>query len=315
MEFIEEKWGNFTRHHVKDKANGAYMIVVPEFGAALHTLQFPSQKGDIKIISETDSPTDFFNARVMYPSSKLSPFPSRLRNGTYTFQGKTYHLPLNDFSGKHAIHGLIAGAGFERQANTEEDTLTYHYQFPGEEGYPFSFEIRIIYKLSKQGLSITTRYKNTGNSSLPLGDGWHPYLRFPESIDQYFLSFTPVAKMELDKDLLPTGKLLSTFPAFRGSEKKMVISIKDLKLDDVFLIEPETGRHEVQLFNDELTVTVWQETGPKKYNYLVLYTPDSRDGIAVEPLTCGPDMLNTGAAMIVLKPGEVHELMMGITLK
>ena len=36
----------------------------------------------------------------------LFPFPGRLREGRLTFEGKTYQLPLNEGTKKHAIHGF-----------------------------------------------------------------------------------------------------------------------------------------------------------------------------------------------------------------
>src|SRR5262245_26845614 len=36
----------------------------------------------------------------------LFPFPNRIRDGRFTWQGRGYQLPLNDSSGKNAIHGF-----------------------------------------------------------------------------------------------------------------------------------------------------------------------------------------------------------------
>ncbi len=36
----------------------------------------------------------------------LFPFPNRIRDGRFTWDGKQYHLPLGDPSGKNAIHGF-----------------------------------------------------------------------------------------------------------------------------------------------------------------------------------------------------------------
>src|SRR5438105_6790040 len=37
----------------------------------------------------------------------LFPFPNRIRDGRFTWEGKTYQLPLNDATGKMAIHGFV----------------------------------------------------------------------------------------------------------------------------------------------------------------------------------------------------------------
>ena len=58
-----------------------------------------------------------------------------------------------------------------------------------------------------------------------------------------------------------------------------------------------------------------QETGEKKYNYLTVYTPDTRESIAMEPWTCPPDAFNNGMDLIVLAPEEEISLTFGIALE
>src|SRR5262245_41292924 len=36
----------------------------------------------------------------------LFPFPNRIRNGRFTFEGREFRLPLNDSTKAHAIHGF-----------------------------------------------------------------------------------------------------------------------------------------------------------------------------------------------------------------
>ena len=37
----------------------------------------------------------------------LIPFPGRVRDGRYTFEGQTYQMPINDKDGPNAIHGFV----------------------------------------------------------------------------------------------------------------------------------------------------------------------------------------------------------------
>src|SRR5437660_1775094 len=37
----------------------------------------------------------------------LYPFPNRIRDGIFTWDGKTYHLPITDPAKKNAIHGFV----------------------------------------------------------------------------------------------------------------------------------------------------------------------------------------------------------------
>ncbi len=38
----------------------------------------------------------------------LIPWPNRIANGCYRYQGQEYQLPINEHSSKAAIHGLLA---------------------------------------------------------------------------------------------------------------------------------------------------------------------------------------------------------------
>ena len=63
-----------------------------------------------------------------------------------------------------------------------------------------------------------------------------------------------------------------------------------------------------------LKLEVWQETGPKQFNYLQVYTPKTRQSIAIEPMSCAPDAFNSGKGLIRLKPDEVIEASFGVRI-
>ncbi|MCB0643138.1 MAG: hypothetical protein KDC44_15925, partial [Phaeodactylibacter sp.] len=53
---------------------------------------------------------------------------------------------------------------------------------------------------------------------------------------------------------------------------------------------------------------------PGKYNFLQVFTPDHRQSIAIEPMTCNVDAFNNREGLIVLKPGEAHAASFGLRL-
>src|SRR5215813_5149846 len=46
------------------------------------------------------------HCRYRYHPPILFPFPNRIRDGRFTWEGKEFHLPLNDPAKKNAIHGF-----------------------------------------------------------------------------------------------------------------------------------------------------------------------------------------------------------------
>ena len=53
----------------------------------------------------------------------LFPFPNRIRDGQFTFDGRDYQLPINGPNGKNAIHGFACrnpGACWKRPLRTKK---------------------------------------------------------------------------------------------------------------------------------------------------------------------------------------------------
>lgn len=307
MLFKSEKWGSLTRDILQNPETGTFLSIIPEYSSAIHTLILNGKNGKNTLIQEDTDPEGYIGSILKHPSCKLSPFPSRLKNASYTFNGIEYSLPKNDRGGKHAIHGFLSFAKFEREIPEFENQLHYSYNFEGVEGYPFTFRIEIVYTLNENELIVETRYNNTYGKEFPLGDGWHHYFTTPEGSDQYSITL-PVDKiMILDEDLLPNGDVQPV--------KIENMSLKGVNLDACYYVEEGQSIVETVLTHKEKKMTLWQETGKDKYNFLVVYTPGGRDQIAIEPLTCGPDMLNSGLNSILLAVNKPLILKMGIRVE
>ena len=111
--------------------------------------------------------------------------------------------------------------------------------------------------------------------------------------------------------MIPTGEIL---PFDQFSE---LTKINQVNLDTGFRIAGEEGFVETLLFDPEsdVKIKVYQETGEKKYNFLQVYIPPSRDSIAVEPMTCNIDAFNNKDGLIVLELGEVFEGNYGVKVE
>ncbi len=47
----------------------------------------------------------------------LAPWPNRIRDGSYEFDGRRHQLPLNEPDRGNAIHGLVRQVSLERRPN------------------------------------------------------------------------------------------------------------------------------------------------------------------------------------------------------
>ena len=133
----------------------------------------------------------------------LIPWPNRIRDGRYTFNGVTQQLALTEPARHNASHGLaryVPWVLVERQADTVVNRVRIHPQ----PGWPGTLEATITHRVGEEGLLVTVEATNLGNNELPFGYGAHPYLTVGESsVDEVALTVPAASYLEVDDRLLP----------------------------------------------------------------------------------------------------------------
>ena len=307
----------FGKEQIKiiNKNTQEYAAIIPECGGLVNELIFDKAGVNYSIIDGYTSAEELTEYR-MSKSSKLIPFPNRIKDGKYEFAGKKYQLPINHPAENHAIHGFIYDKKFtvtNTEINENEASINLEYAYNDKvEGYPFKFLIEMIYTLTADdGFNCQTLVQNLGDSSLPFGDGWHPYFKFDKKVDELMLKIPTDIKTVIDERMIPTGEVL---PFDKFSE---LTKINQVNFDTGFRIAGEEGVVEILLFDPktDVKIIVYQETGEKKYNFLQVYIPPARDSIAVEPMTCNINAFNNKDGLIVLEPGEIFEGNYGVKIE
>lgn len=239
----------------------------------------------------------------------LIPWPNRLRDGAYEFDGQRHQLPLDEPERSNAIHGLVRWANW-RIAERDGDRVRLEYALHPREGFPFALALALEYRLDDDGLTVRTSATNVGTRPCPYGAGAHPYVTVgTDTIDRCTLRAPGSAWMVTDSRLIPTRTepVAGTDYDFRCERELGATS-----LDTAFaeLERDRRGRARVQLAAPGAgpRVTVWQDAG---YKYVMLFTGDAlaepgrrRRGLGVEPMTCAPNAFQTGQGLITLQPGE-----------
>jgi aldose 1-epimerase len=105
----------------------------------------------------------------------LAPWPNRIVDGRYTFDGVEHELPITERGRSTAIHGLVRWANWTATARTESSVTLAHTLHP-QPGYPFTVGLEVAYELDDKGLHVTTRAENLGDTACPFGVGHHPYI-------------------------------------------------------------------------------------------------------------------------------------------
>jgi aldose 1-epimerase len=237
----------------------------------------------------------------------LIPWPNRLEDGNYEFDGRRHQLPLNEPEHRNAIHGLVGWAAWTAAAHERHRAVMEHVLHP-QPGYPFSLGISIEYALLDSGLQVRTTATNLGADSCPFGSGAHPYLTLgTATIDRLILRAPGRTVLRSDERGLPIGA-----DAVEGKEYdfRKPRRIGSTTLDHAFtdLERDQNGLARVELRNPdhETQVSLWID---RSYSYLMLFSGDPlpdgrRRSLAVEPMTCPPNAFRTGEALIRLEPGS-----------
>ena len=236
----------------------------------------------------------------------LIPWPNRLQDGSYEFDGRRHQLPLNEPEHRNAIHGLVRWAAWIASEREPHRAVMEHVLHP-QPGYPFSLALRIEYALSEGGLRVRTTATNVGTDPCPYGSGAHPYLTLgTASVDCLMLRVPGRTVLRSDERGLPIGTeaVQDTEYDFRQPRR-----ISSTTLDHAFtdLARDEDGLARVELRDPDhgTRVSLWVD---ESYPYLMLFSGDPlpdirRRSLAVEPMTCPPNAFRTGDALIRLEPG------------
>jgi aldose 1-epimerase len=248
----------------------------------------------------------------------LIPWPNRLADGRYEFDGERFQLALTEPDRGAAIHGLLRWRSWQALVRAPHRIVmgTRLHPMPG---YPFLLDVRIEYLLGDDGLRVHTTATNRGERPCPYGAGQHPYLSPGDgTIDACTLELPAAARVLTDAERkLPRGHEPVDGTPFDFREAR---AIGALEIDDAFtqLQRDADGRARTRLRGaDGASAELWVD---ESYPLLEIYTGDTlapgrrRRGLAVEPMTCEPNAFQSGRGLVRLEAGESVASLWGVRL-
>jgi aldose 1-epimerase len=308
--------GRETQVWVLDDGEGGRAEVWPAGGFNCYRWQVVRNGRTLDLLyADPDFPGDGRPTRSGIPI--LFPFPNRIRDGRFTWDGKEYQLPLNDGPKKNAIHGFSTVRAWQVVGSGASDTgawITGVFQSDDHpelcDLWPATFALRVTYRLSAGTLHVAAENQNPDETPLPFGLGYHPYFRVPSAAggapEDCSVQVPALSAWELDESL-PTGRKQ---PPGESRDLNFPRRFTELQLDDVLTDLPgvrlegdlqERGR----IRAGETTLRVLCSDS---FRDMVVYTPAHRLAICIEPYTCVTDAVNLQARGIeagwqVLPPG------------
>jgi aldose 1-epimerase len=230
----------------------------------------------------------------------LIPFPGRIADGRYTFDGAVFQLERNDKEGPNAIHGFVrtlpwAVAGSD--ANHARFEISLAAEQYGSKGYPFSLAIHVAYVLNEQGLSCSFEIKNVGTRIAPVGVGFHPYFTVGSTvIDDDEVKIPGAAYVEFNERLAPTGRIIPVHGTEWDYRTARPIGARRFNHCYVQLERDADGSATASLRHAKSGRRI-EVTMDRSFSAVVVYTGDAitgaaRRAVAIEPMTCATDAFN-----------------------
>ena len=293
------------RQHVLEL--GGQRAVVTAVGASIR--EYTVDGRDVVLpFDETQIPPAFSGA-------VLAPWPNRLRDGVYSYDGTSFEVPLTEHLRHTALHGLVASTTFE---TTDADTtsVTLEHVIVPTHGYPWPVRVRLTYALTAAGLHVTAEGTNLGATTAPYGIGFHPWLSPGDGqVDDCTLQVDAGRHVTVDDRLLPTG----TEPASGDSDLRAARTLRGLDLDDAWtdVVRDADGLSWIRLgCPDGRTVALWADGATMAWQVCTGDTVAhiARRGVAAEPMTCVADAFRTGDDVVHLAPGASHTITWGLAL-
>jgi aldose 1-epimerase len=241
----------------------------------------------------------------------LVPWPNRVRGGCWTYEGATQQLELSEPAAGNAIHGLARWVAW-RLRRIDEAAATASLRIHPQPGWPVTMDVAVEWRLGPRGLDATVIAVNAGDRRVPFGCGFHPYVAVEGGAGAATITVPARRRLVLEAQL-PTGATEPFAPVATP------FALGDRAFDDCFddLVRGADGIVRATATGQGgRGATVW---GDGAITHLMVFTGDTqpparrRRSVALEPMTCPPDALNSGAGLLWLDPGEVATVRWGVS--
>lgn len=298
-------------------SEGNRLEVWPALGFNAYRWRVPADTAHELLYSTPQLLADGRGTRFGFPV--LFPFPNRIAAGRFSWEGRSYQLPLGDPAKANAIHGFafknpwrVLDVGADDVSAWVTAEFRAAIDAPDvQELWPADGVLRLTYQLRHRRLRVAAEIENAGAEPLPFGLGFHPYFGLAPFGGEQALIWAAAQKSWELRASLPTGR---THPVDGPLDLREVRTLAGQTYDDVLTelrpapFEEGTGLGLVARLRDpkgERALSLWTADD---FRDLVIFTPPHRQALCLEPYTCITDAINLqqrgiAAGLRVLAPG------------
>ncbi|MGN6523379.1 MAG: aldose 1-epimerase family protein [Actinomycetes bacterium] len=283
---------------------GDCRAVITDVGATLRILRVGAR--DLVVPFRSDELRPFYRGAV------IAPWPNRLRDGRYDWNGQRYQVPVNEPERGNALHGLVAWARWQATASSP-DSVVLESEVVPQAGYPFALHLAAEYRARADGLDVTLTATNVGTTTAPYGCTWHPYLVGGRGrVDDWDLQLPARSVLEVDPErLLPRALVDVTDDVASALDLRHAVPLGARRVDHAYtdLEFGDDGWARAELRDGATGVRLeWDQA----CRWVQVHTADrpepehDRVGLAVESMTCPPHAFTSGRDVVALSAGQTH---------
>jgi aldose 1-epimerase len=301
FEVINVTNNNVLLNHIYVFNDKTSCKIFPNLGASIQELSFDNNSILDGIEISSKGVLDYQNT---FKSSLLFPFPGRIEDGKYGYNDQSFQLNQNDFSNLNAIHGLVSDKHFKLallETTEERAKVVLSYLSDGKsEGFPYKFQLIVTYLISNKNFQLSIDVKNLGLEQFPFGLGWHPYFKSGNQ-KKSKLSFYSEEQLVCNEYLIPKSVKKNTL--------NPIFTIENQFFDDTFILSKKKVIFETEKYILDMIFSDTSEA------WLQIFTPEHRKSIAIEPMSCSPNVFNSGNGLKILSPNETFLWHVGLNYR
>ncbi|XP_069117234.1 galactose mutarotase-like isoform X1 [Argopecten irradians] len=208
---VEDSYGEIDGQQIKRYTltnNNNVRVRIISYGGIITEVLVPDNQGELGDIVLGFDSMEGYKTNPPYLGALIGRYANRIANGTFSIDGVTYTLPINN--GPNALHGGIKGFDKRVWASSISDgKLTLSYASADlEEGYPGEVTVTVTYQLTDSN-ELIIDYSATTTKSTIINLTNHAYFNLKGEgsgdVLEHVAQVNAGAYTPVDDSLIPTG--------------------------------------------------------------------------------------------------------------